>query len=126
MDIGALWTPSANDEDLSTTSVHSDIDATASRRSYVSSLKKRRSIHRSSSDDLGQPTIGRRESGNLESDIGSSLEEIAERPSKMRKLVLPTDVCTYSHRCWLDPEVKKIRRIFVSNGIFFPVSSLCG
>jgi len=35
-------------------------------------------------------------------------------------LVLPTGERHYNDRAWLEPDIRKIRRDFVSNGIIFP------
>ena len=42
----------------------------------------------------------------------------AERPPK--ELVLPTGVRHYNERVWFEPDIKTIRRDYVSNGIIFP------
>ena len=53
--------------------------------------------------------------------IQSSTGELSDNGGQVsKKLVLPEGVCHYSERAWLDPDIKKIRHSYVSNGIFFP------
>ena len=53
--------------------------------------------------------------------IQSSTGELSDNGGQVsKKLVLPEGVCHYSERAWLDPDIRKIRHSYVSNGIFFP------
>jgi hypothetical protein len=38
-----------------------------------------------------------------------------------RELELPTGHCEYDEKCWLAPDIKKIRRKYVANGVVFPM-----
>jgi hypothetical protein len=46
------------------------------------------------------------------------LEDAAPTP---RELELPTGPCQYDEKCWLAPDIKKIRHKYVANGVVFPM-----
>lgn len=53
--------------------------------------------------------------------IQNVTEETPDDDGRARKrLVLPEGACHYDSRAWLDPDIKKIRHNYVSDGIFFP------
>jgi len=136
MDIEALWRPIVADDD---NSMSGNIE-TQQRQSFgpsASSLTKRRShlVRRASFTAREMPSLitsssvrkDRRSSfipardsskSDMEKAIQAVTEELTERP--IRTLVLPSGVRHYNERAWLEPDIKKIRRDYVSNGIIFP------
>ena len=56
-------------------------------------------------------------------DMGSIMTKANDQvppDSKKKKLVLPRGTRKYSDRCWLEKDIKTIRRDIVSSGVFFP------
>jgi hypothetical protein len=105
LDLAAMW-KHVDDEEASTSSneIHA---STSSKRKARSSLRRGQSTR-------FQP---RRSSSNLEAEI----EDFLDRYTQPKELVLPTGPCEYSERCWLAPDIRKIRRSYVSNGVIFPM-----
>jgi len=132
MDIAALWRPAVNDATPLFVRSSSDVDQVNGTRKRPSSLVRRVTLSASEMPGAREmpgtvtkqyrrfPPVA---SGNtLKSDIKETAqnvtEEVPEISSKM--LVLPKDAFRYNQRAWLDPDIKKIRRTFVSNDIIFP------
>lgn len=62
---------------------------------------------------------------STKSDVEKAIQAVTEervdnQPLLSKTLVLPTGVRTYNERAWREPDIKKIRRDYVSNGIIFP------
>lgn len=120
MDIDALFTSLTNEDD---NSISSDTDVSTRGKRRPTRLTK--SLTNTSSDAL--PTARRtsivRKNNNrgMENfaEVQLSFEDTVEKSVKTSKLLLPTGISRYSERIWLEPYMRKIRRVFVSNGIFF-------
>jgi len=125
MDIDSLWRKPTFDDDISTdnSDIHTDTPAAPIRLS----LQKRRSlINRRASfrperslGDGGLPNSSTRRSSFVkEASMMNLLEE--HMPSISKTLVLPKGVRKYSDKCFLEKDIKTVRRCYVSSGIFFP------
>jgi hypothetical protein len=116
MDIDALWrTPPAEDDNSVSSSSDIFEQWRTSGPAAVSSLSKRRQtpLVRRTSISLPRASTER----TLQTAVTAE-EKAAERQEK--ELILPTGPRHYNDRAWLEPDIKKIRRDFVSNGIIFP------
>ncbi|KAL3785884.1 hypothetical protein HJC23_008772 [Cyclotella cryptica] len=105
MDLSSIW-KQVDDEEASTSS--NELHASTS-----SKRKARPSLRRGQSTRF-QP---RGSSSNLEAEI----EDFLEKHNQSKELVLPTGPSEYNERCWLAPDIRKIRRSYVSNGVIFPM-----
>ena len=120
MDIAALWKPAIDN-------AHSPLMRSDNNLLQQNRARRRHSILRrvSLSDSLNAREVS---GGNVKPDRQYSPEPIQNATGELpdndnqasKKLVLPEGVCHYSERAWLDPDIKKIRHTYVSNGIFFP------
>ncbi|EJK70155.1 hypothetical protein THAOC_08507 [Thalassiosira oceanica] len=146
-DVDALWRNQAVDDDNSTTdnSVRSDSGARHSLVNRRSVLGSRRSSFAGREIPQNSPhssfTAGVRNSSSSTRrssftrpssltgrnaptiDMGSLMTKVNDQAlsdSNMKKLVLPRGTRKYSDRCWLEKDIKTIRRDIVSSGVFFP------
>jgi class 3 adenylate cyclase len=112
MDIAALWRVDDEDNASVTSSVNEIRASTSSRRQRTSIRDHTRKSMRY--------LVPRRSSSNLDSDTGGETHHDKHfTPSK--ELILPIGPCEYNDRCWLAPDIKAIRRTYVSNGIAYPM-----
>jgi len=119
MDIDALWRSPSSEDDNSQSS-NSDIIEQWRSGQAAGSLKRRQSIivRRSSMSGTRSSERSARAlfaAAAAAADAKASLEKPTEK-----ELVLPTGARDYSERAWLEPDIRNIRRDFVSNGIIFP------
>jgi hypothetical protein len=121
MDIDALWRSVPDNEvdisDRGSTVGASSVQSSRSSASKsLSSTEVRRGLLTSSSNE-GRRNLWRR------GDIEKAMHEVAavdQATEKTRELVLPNCTHQYTEKSWLEPDIKKIRREYVSNGIIFP------
>ncbi|KAL7539624.1 hypothetical protein ACHAWF_006463, partial [Thalassiosira exigua] len=123
MDIDALWRQPADDKH----SITSTADG-GQQQAIGSSFKK---IH--GPFPASKPSVPARRSPTRRTSLLLPVKEIprdienvlstddsGERPAR-RTLVLPTGAChQYEEKAWLNPDIKSIRKAYVSNGIIFP------
>merc|ERR1711862_461939 len=127
MDIDALW---RTDDDISmdNSDIQTDIPAAPIR---LSSLNRRSLLHRRASfraeksvrslgDDGLLNSGARRLSISKEVSMAKTVVEVEDHmPSISKTLILPKGVRKYSDRCWLENDIKTVRRCYVSSGVFF-------
>mmetsp|Transcript_3400 Transcript_3400/g.6552 ORF Transcript_3400/g.6552 Transcript_3400/m.6552 type:complete len:1192 (-) Transcript_3400:141-3716(-) len=122
MDIDALFSTPDNEDDASVGS-EADMSIRGRRRSMRRSSKAQpqQNTENSATNKRRSLTHKGVDSFRFDSsaDLVKSVEDTIEKSVRQRRLVLPTGMNRYSDRVWLDPDMKRIRRVFVSNGIFF-------
>jgi hypothetical protein len=118
MDIDALWRSPSAEDDNSQSSNSDIIEQWKSAGQAAGSLKRRQSIivRRAS---MSGPRSSDRSARSLFAAAAAEPKASLEKPTE-KELVLPTGVRDYSERAWLEPDIRTIRRDFVSNGIIFP------
>lgn len=110
VDISALWKQENEDEvSNASSSVNELYSSTSSRRNTFTRTSTR---HNRSSVLVVPPRLSNGNSSNV------GLEDAAPTP---RELELPTGPCHYDEKCWLAPDIKKIRHKYVANGVVFPM-----
>jgi menaquinone-dependent protoporphyrinogen IX oxidase len=57
---------------------------------------------------------------DIEKAIQAERTEILKFDSRPTELILPNGTQQYTDKAWHEPDIKKIRRVYVSNGIIFP------
>jgi len=138
-DVDALWRNQAENDDNSTTdnSARSDSGARLSIVNKRSLLNRRASItgraipgdvlNNSFTGGMKRSSFSRQSSltsrnapGVDMSSLMTKVDDHAPPDSSMKKLVLPRGTRKYSDRCWLEKDIKTIRRDIVSSGVFFP------
>ena len=112
MDIDALWRSPSNEDDNSVSSSSDIIEQWRLAGPSMSATRRR-------------PTVSRRASYSLPKSFEKSSQAVLAAEAKNvdksdRELVLPNGLRHYSERAWLEPDIRNIRRDFVSNGIIFP------
>lgn len=111
MDIDALWRFQLAEDDNSVSSSSDIVEQWRLAGPVVSTTRRRQTASRRASYSLP------RSSEKMSQAI---LAEVKPIENSDRGLVLPTGLRNYSERAWLEPDIRKIRRDFVSNGIIFP------
>lgn len=112
MDIDALWR-SAPDDDLNLFNC-SDPGIVNSLRRIKSNDGRRFSF---SSND-GRLNSARKE--DIEKAIQDKVVAVEQAADTAMDLHLPNSIHHYDQKCWLAPDIKKIRREYVSSGVIFP------
>ena len=109
MDIDALWR-SAPDDDLNLSN--------CSNPSIVNSLRRLKSSRNSFTSNDGRRNSARRE--DIEKAIQDKVAAVEQAADTAMHLHLPNSIHHYDQKCWLAPDIKKIRREYVSSGVIFP------
>lgn len=129
MDIDALWR-SEPDDDLNSSN-YSDPGIVNSLRRRTLSLSRSADFAKSLASIDGRRNSltsndGRRNSltsNDGRVDIEKAIKAEAatvEAADRAMDLLLPTCIHHYDEKCWLAPDIKKIRRDYVSSGVIFP------
>ncbi len=114
MDIDALWrSPSAEDDNSVSSSSDIIEQWRLSSGPAMSTTRRRQAAGRRASYSLPIRS-------SEKSPQAIPTAEVKPVEKSERELVLPTGSRKYSDRAWLDPDIRKIRRDFVSNAIIFP------
>ena len=112
MDIDALWR-SAPDDDLNLSNC-SDPGIVNSLRRIKSNDGRRFSF---SSND-GRRNSARKE--DIEKAIQDKVAAVEQGADTAMDVHLPNSIHHYDQKCWLAPDIKKIRCEYVSSGVIFP------
>ena len=126
MDIDALWR-SAPDDGLNST-ISSDPGFVNSLRKRGLSFTRPTDFEKSlaSNDGLRNSITSndvRRNSarrGDIEKAIQAEAAAVEQTADRAMDLLLPNCMHHYDEKCWLAPDIKKIRRGYVSSGVIFP------
>ena len=117
MDIDALWRDE-DDIDLSTKSMQLS-NSGGSLRQLPSAIRSLSFSDRPQST-LTTNDYARRSLKDIEKAIQAERAEIHKFDSRPTELILPNGTQQYTDKAWHEPDIKKIRRVYVSNGIIFP------
>jgi hypothetical protein len=119
MDIDALWRDEDDiNQDLSTKSMQlSNSDRSLRQRpSAIRSL----SFSDRPQSSLSTNDYARRNLKDIEMAIQAERVAKDSKSDRSTELILPNGTQQYTDKAWCEPDIKKIRREYVSNGIIFP------